>query len=240
MSNSVADMQLFFMGLHDMDYTFSCKNADQLSTLWAVFTKCKRNIRDGFRLENMSWRLWYREAVMRKRLNTETTLVLPQPTCAQQQYTNNHTKQPRRLVRTRSLSYLSCPIQHNLTACTTPTCTDQSLCHIPNSKQSKFYIDQEEDDDEDILSWNGDSFDDSDDDTRFSYYSGYPSSSSSFSDPSLDLTKDDTVIINEPTSPVTRMLLYQNDIEMDGLRRSPCYTRLDQWFNSAISNPIQL
>lgn len=26
-----------------------------------VFTKCKQSLKDGRRLENMSWRLWYRE-----------------------------------------------------------------------------------------------------------------------------------------------------------------------------------
>jgi hypothetical protein len=32
----------------------------QLSTIWNLFTKCKDNIENGRRLENLSWRLWYR------------------------------------------------------------------------------------------------------------------------------------------------------------------------------------
>ncbi|KAG8987569.1 hypothetical protein FRB90_003271 [Tulasnella sp. 427] len=35
--------------------------ADHLGELWTVFTKVKENIKDGRRLENLSWRLWYRE-----------------------------------------------------------------------------------------------------------------------------------------------------------------------------------
>ncbi|KAF8624425.1 hypothetical protein AX17_007134 [Amanita inopinata Kibby_2008] len=34
---------------------------DALSGLWTLFTKCKESIQDGRRLENISWRLWYRE-----------------------------------------------------------------------------------------------------------------------------------------------------------------------------------
>ncbi|KAI0733240.1 DUF1752-domain-containing protein, partial [Irpex lacteus] len=34
---------------------------DALYGMWAVFTKCKQSLKDGRRLENMSWRLWYRE-----------------------------------------------------------------------------------------------------------------------------------------------------------------------------------
>lgn len=35
--------------------------AEDLGELWTVFTKVKENIKDGRRLENLSWRLWYRE-----------------------------------------------------------------------------------------------------------------------------------------------------------------------------------
>jgi hypothetical protein len=36
MAQSVADMQVFFMGLlHEHDHTFACKSTDQLSSLWA-------------------------------------------------------------------------------------------------------------------------------------------------------------------------------------------------------------
>lgn len=32
----------------------------QLSAIWNLFTKCKDNLENGRRLENISWRLWYR------------------------------------------------------------------------------------------------------------------------------------------------------------------------------------
>ncbi|KAK1235055.1 hypothetical protein PQX77_001720 [Marasmius sp. AFHP31] len=32
-----------------------------LTSLWYLFTKCKSSVEDGQRLENISWRLWYRE-----------------------------------------------------------------------------------------------------------------------------------------------------------------------------------
>ncbi|KAF7793743.1 hypothetical protein EIP86_004861 [Pleurotus ostreatoroseus] len=34
---------------------------DALYGMWTVFTKCKQSLKDGRRLENISWRLWYRE-----------------------------------------------------------------------------------------------------------------------------------------------------------------------------------
>ncbi|PFH48306.1 hypothetical protein AMATHDRAFT_91065, partial [Amanita thiersii Skay4041] len=34
---------------------------EALSSLWTLFTKCKESLQDGRRLENISWRLWYRE-----------------------------------------------------------------------------------------------------------------------------------------------------------------------------------
>ncbi|EIM91688.1 DUF1752-domain-containing protein, partial [Stereum hirsutum FP-91666 SS1] len=34
---------------------------EALSGLWHIFTKCKESLQEGERLENISWRLWYRE-----------------------------------------------------------------------------------------------------------------------------------------------------------------------------------
>ncbi|THV06402.1 hypothetical protein K435DRAFT_645443 [Dendrothele bispora CBS 962.96] len=36
-------------------------SSDHLSGLWFAFTKCKTSLNEGQRLENISWRLWYRE-----------------------------------------------------------------------------------------------------------------------------------------------------------------------------------
>ncbi|KAI8809861.1 hypothetical protein BJ742DRAFT_868129 [Cladochytrium replicatum] len=36
---------------------------EDISAMWGVFTKCKDSLENGRRLENMSWRLWYRTAL---------------------------------------------------------------------------------------------------------------------------------------------------------------------------------
>ncbi|KAI7877082.1 uncharacterized protein EV154DRAFT_62809 [Mucor mucedo] len=41
-------------------------NADDLSCMWTVFSKCKDSLENGRRLENMSWRLWYRESSLKE------------------------------------------------------------------------------------------------------------------------------------------------------------------------------
>lgn len=42
-------------------------DCDQLSSLWTVFTKCAESLENGRRLENLSWRLWYRECQLNDR-----------------------------------------------------------------------------------------------------------------------------------------------------------------------------
>ncbi|KAF1800893.1 hypothetical protein V8B55DRAFT_1531798 [Mucor lusitanicus] len=75
-------------------------NLDQLSSLWAVFTKYKRNIQDGFRLENLSWRLWYRQSVLQKKVEPKTSEDIDFSTAS----ASTSSKQ---LTRTRSLPDLS-------------------------------------------------------------------------------------------------------------------------------------
>ncbi|KAI0715761.1 hypothetical protein C8T65DRAFT_694593 [Cerioporus squamosus] len=43
------------------DVVKDLEGEDALYGLWALFTKCKESLKDGRRLENISWRLWYRE-----------------------------------------------------------------------------------------------------------------------------------------------------------------------------------
>ncbi|TBU44324.1 hypothetical protein BD309DRAFT_43658 [Dichomitus squalens] len=43
------------------DVVKDIEGEDALCSLWALFTKCKESLKDGRRLENISWRLWYRE-----------------------------------------------------------------------------------------------------------------------------------------------------------------------------------
>ncbi|KAI0315872.1 hypothetical protein OF83DRAFT_1245957 [Amylostereum chailletii] len=44
-----------------VDVVKDLDGGDALSGLWTLFTKCKESLKDGRRLENISWRLWYRE-----------------------------------------------------------------------------------------------------------------------------------------------------------------------------------
>ncbi|KAM5539216.1 hypothetical protein V8D89_007089 [Ganoderma adspersum] len=43
------------------DVVKDLEGEDALCSLWTLFTKCKESLKDGRRLENISWRLWYRE-----------------------------------------------------------------------------------------------------------------------------------------------------------------------------------
>lgn len=53
-------------------YTHTPVNKQHIN-ISLVFTKCKKNIRDGFRLENLSWRLWYRQSVLQKKVEPKTS-----------------------------------------------------------------------------------------------------------------------------------------------------------------------
>ena len=37
--------------------------SDEISAIWNIFTKCKDNLENGHRLENLSWRLWYKSTL---------------------------------------------------------------------------------------------------------------------------------------------------------------------------------
>lgn len=50
-------------------------DCDRLSSLWTVFTKCAENLENGRRLENLSWRLWYRECQLCEISHSEKTVV---------------------------------------------------------------------------------------------------------------------------------------------------------------------
>lgn len=45
--------------MHEVDP----RNVESLFGMWTVFNKCSQNIKDGSRLENLSWRLWARETL---------------------------------------------------------------------------------------------------------------------------------------------------------------------------------
>ncbi|KAI7883889.1 DUF1752-domain-containing protein [Lichtheimia hyalospora FSU 10163] len=51
--------------------------SDDLSCMWTVFTKCKDNLENGRRLENLSWRLWYRESLIEKAKEQHVRTPIP-------------------------------------------------------------------------------------------------------------------------------------------------------------------
>ncbi|KAI8091398.1 uncharacterized protein B0P05DRAFT_527343, partial [Gilbertella persicaria] len=110
-------------------------NLDQLSSLWAVFTKYKNNMRDGFRLENLSWRLWYRQSVLQKKEKPKTSGDM-----------NYSTMLVRPLRRTRSLPILSQWHQNVLQKKTTKLVPSKQPLpsELPQQrKKQKFFITEE-------------------------------------------------------------------------------------------------
>ncbi|KAH9841999.1 uncharacterized protein C8Q71DRAFT_700263 [Rhodofomes roseus] len=59
------------------DVVRDLEGEDALSGLWALFTKCKESLKDGRRLENISWRLWYRELAAQQTLYSPGSLSPP-------------------------------------------------------------------------------------------------------------------------------------------------------------------
>ncbi|CAM0136148.1 unnamed protein product [Umbelopsis sp. WA50703] len=72
------EQPLLALTLHSMD-----NNSIDVSDLWTVFTRCKDSIQHGRRLENMSWRLWYRQttraSLCPKSPETTAPQLSPQP-----------------------------------------------------------------------------------------------------------------------------------------------------------------
>ncbi|KAI8065381.1 uncharacterized protein B0P05DRAFT_554111 [Gilbertella persicaria] len=93
-------------------------NVDNLSYMWTVFSRCKNNLENGRRLENISWRMWYRQTSLKEKPS--------QPTCLKEESTEAFV-QPKRLVSTRSTA--DPPIQPIL----------------PVKRNSKFFINDDSD-----------------------------------------------------------------------------------------------
>ncbi|KAH9808735.1 hypothetical protein DFH28DRAFT_994060 [Melampsora americana] len=55
-------LHLDTLGLTSWDT--SILDSDDLAALWNAFTKCKKVLSDGYRLENITWRLWQREQIL--------------------------------------------------------------------------------------------------------------------------------------------------------------------------------
>lgn len=104
-----------------------------------VFTKCKKNIRDGFRLENLSWRLWYRQSVLHKKIEPHTSEDID--------IFSTSTEERKQLTRTRSLPDLSqwshqknTLLKHSSTTLSSGQITPSAVTR----QQKMFMIDDEE------------------------------------------------------------------------------------------------
>ncbi|CAO3610049.1 unnamed protein product [Mucor hiemalis] len=73
-------------------------NTDNLSCMWTVFSKCKDNLENGRRLENMSWRLWYRESSLKESIHNNNRTQLSS-TCPIPIHKTNNT-----LIESKSLA----------------------------------------------------------------------------------------------------------------------------------------
>ncbi|KAI0950724.1 hypothetical protein AcW1_007960 [Taiwanofungus camphoratus] len=63
------------------DVVQDLEGEDALYGLWTLFTKCKESLKDGRRLENISWRLWYREIAASHHSPYSSSDCLSPPLC---------------------------------------------------------------------------------------------------------------------------------------------------------------
>ncbi|KAK9766255.1 hypothetical protein K7432_004798 [Basidiobolus ranarum] len=57
-------------------------DCDNLYSMWAVFAKCKENLLNGQRLENISWRLWFRQSTSEREFGRKSTSVTGLEACS--------------------------------------------------------------------------------------------------------------------------------------------------------------
>ncbi|ORY91358.1 hypothetical protein BCR43DRAFT_498956 [Syncephalastrum racemosum] len=143
------DLHLLVTSLHPL-HKFRWSNVDELSSLWAVFTKCKRNIRNGFRLENLSWRLWARHTIQQRR-RKPATFIGPKEQIDDMGLTIESHAKDNRLALKRSQSLPNLPSLPAATMMTPPAnatlLTTQSK-KSSDSSHSKFFIDDDEEEGE--------------------------------------------------------------------------------------------
>ncbi|KAJ2985972.1 hypothetical protein NUW58_g5255 [Xylaria curta] len=65
-------------------------NPHNLFSMWTVFSKCAESVEQGRRLENLSWRLWTREALCCETVETKTPRAAPGVTSRPQDIPDKH------------------------------------------------------------------------------------------------------------------------------------------------------
>ncbi|KAI9303839.1 hypothetical protein BJ944DRAFT_241095 [Cunninghamella echinulata] len=133
---------------------------DELSSMWNVFSKCKNSIENGRRLENLSWRLWYRESSLQQHHQSSSV-----STCS--------TFGPATLDDHRNNTTMDIQINdesNNIVHLTeNKEITKEEIPYqLSNqqSRKSKFFVDNSdtEDDDDEVENNHNDDDDDDDDD----------------------------------------------------------------------------
>lgn len=175
-----------------------------------MFTKCKKNIRDGFRLENLSWRLWYRQSVLQKKAEPKTSEDI------------EYTTEKKQLTRTHSLPDLS-QWSHQKNVLQSPTSVNMTQkFYIPTpSFELDDPLDIEDSSSED--SWSEEEDDDLLTFTKKTVING--------------LSVPNTSALSKPVSLLSDMLQSTDSVKENnnsGLRRCQSrYSRLDQFFSNA-------
>ncbi|KAI7877111.1 hypothetical protein K492DRAFT_239385 [Lichtheimia hyalospora FSU 10163] len=227
------------MDLHFSSYTLhpahtlSRKTREDLVSLWIALSKCKRQLQYSLRLENMTWRLWYRQAIMNKK-PVISSPAISEPTS--QELAPIVSKPPTKtLSRSRSSPTLSAQ-------CSETAKQSRPSCPPSSSATNKFYISDSEDEEDDDYYYQEEATTD-DDEVSISDYPLTPAATSD--DAGLFIKQEISAYqsVGSRISMLAVMLNQQqqqkdntttiNPKETTGLRRCDArIDRLDQWFNS--------
>ncbi|KAJ2959267.1 hypothetical protein NQZ79_g5204 [Umbelopsis isabellina] len=155
------EQPLLALTLHSMD-----NNSIDVSDLWTVFTRCKDSIQHGRRLENMSWRLWYRQttraSLSQKSLETTTTPQIssqpvveepPSPVASFKEIISTFGSSDDQLIPARyTLSKSKSQVKKSVEQTTTTTTPTSFSDADARRNTGKFFIpsDSEDSDDEEV------------------------------------------------------------------------------------------
>lgn len=125
-----------------------------LTVLYIVFSKCKDSLENGRRLENMSWRLWYRESSLKR---TAPTPIPIQPPSASIKESDKPLSSLKRIISSFKENEIKI-----LAPTVRATIKKEIMFEKPQTKSStttsKFFINEDESDTDE--GWSSDSSDD--------------------------------------------------------------------------------
>ncbi|KAG2229705.1 hypothetical protein INT48_004222 [Thamnidium elegans] len=134
-------------------------NTDNLSYMWTVFSKCKDSLENGRRLENMSWRLWYRESSLKRTAPISTPIPIQPPSTIIKE-SDKPLSSLKRIIssfKDNEIKIQAPKVQ--------PTVKEKIMFEKPQTKSStsKFFINEDESDTDE--GWSSDSSDDEEEST---------------------------------------------------------------------------